>query len=162
MAQLARTGKVDARDITVFDAKVDHHYQPAYTMVAGGVYGNASVTKNQYERQIIRPNEGLLAKTPGVNWVRENVASFDPANNSLTLADGSKTTYDVLVVNPGLQLRYDLIEGAQEALDDPNAPVGSMYYLEGAYKTSVIRDSFKGGNAVFYCPPFPIKCGGAP
>ena len=76
--------------------------------------------------------------------------------------DGSKATYDYLIVNPGLKLRYDRIEGAQEALDDPNCPVGSMYYLKGAYKTSVLRENFRGGNAIFTCPPFPIKCGGAP
>jgi len=37
-----------------------------------------------------------------------------------------------------------------------------MYTLEGAYKFSVLRDNFLGGNAVFNCPVFPIKCGGAP
>ena len=37
-----------------------------------------------------------------------------------------------------------------------------MYTLEGAYKTSVLRDGLRGGTAVFTCPPFPIKCGGAP
>lgn len=37
-----------------------------------------------------------------------------------------------------------------------------MYTLEGAYKTSVLRENFRGGNAVFHCPKFPIKCGGAP
>jgi|Transcript_14993 sulfide:quinone oxidoreductase len=37
-----------------------------------------------------------------------------------------------------------------------------MYRLEGAYKTSVLRESFKGGNALFTSPKFPIKCGGAP
>ena len=34
--------------------------------------------------------------------------------------------------------------------------------MEGAYKTSVLRESFRGGNAIFTVPPFPIKCGGAP
>lgn len=78
------------------------------------------------------------------------------------MEDGSKTTYDILVVNPGLQLRYDKIEGAKEAMEDMDSPVSSMYTLNGAYKTSVLRESFRGGNALFTCPPFPIKCGGAP
>ena len=78
------------------------------------------------------------------------------------MADGSRTTYDILVVNPGLSLRFDKIKGSKEALADPNAPVGCMYTLEGAYKTSVLRDGFRGGNAIFTSPPFPIKCGGAP
>lgn len=37
-----------------------------------------------------------------------------------------------------------------------------MYQLEGAYKTSLLRENFRGGKAVFTCPPFPLKCGGAP
>ena len=37
-----------------------------------------------------------------------------------------------------------------------------MYTLQGAYKTSMLRDTFRGGNAIFTCPVFPIKCGGAP
>ena len=37
-----------------------------------------------------------------------------------------------------------------------------MYTLPGAYKTSVLRENFRGGNAIFSCAPFPIKCGGAP
>jgi len=132
-------------------------------MVGGGVIGDAATAKATKEKDyIIRPQEELLAHTPGLNWNKNAVTSFDPENNTISLTDGSTATYDVLVVNPGLQLRYDMIDGAQEALDDPNSPVGSIYYLEGAYKTSVLRDSFRGGNAVFTCPKFPIKCGGAP
>lgn len=97
-----------------------------------------------------------------MNWRQEAVKSFDPDNNSISLADGTSATYDVLIVNPGAQLRFDLIDGAQEALDDGEAPISSMYTLEGAYKTSVLRENFRGGNALFTSPTFPIKCGGAP
>lgn len=71
-------------------------------------------------------------------------------------------TYDYLIVSPGVILRWDKIEGAKEALDDINAPVGSIYSLDYAYKTSRLRDNFHGGNAVFVLPTMPIKCGGAP
>jgi len=50
--------------------------------------------------------------TPGVKWRQEAVTGFDPENNKINLADGSSATYDILVVNPGLQLRFDLIDGA--------------------------------------------------
>ena len=103
-----------------------------------------------------------MAHTPGVNWKQQKVTGFNPSENEITLEDGSKATYDYLVVNPGLALRYDKIEGAAEAIKDATAPVSSMYTLEGAYKTSVLREGFRGGNAVFTCPVFPIKCGGAP
>ena len=39
-SQLARSGKVAARDIHIFDPQTVHHYQPGYTMIGGGVLGN--------------------------------------------------------------------------------------------------------------------------
>ena len=42
-SQLARSGAIDSRQITVFDPKTEHHYQPAYTMVGGGVIGVLAV-----------------------------------------------------------------------------------------------------------------------
>lgn len=104
----------------------------------------------------------MLGATPGLNWIKQKVTSLDPSNNAVALDDGTACTYDYLIVSPGIRLRFDQIEGAQEALEDRDAPVGSIYTLSGAYKTSVLRDTFKGGNAVFCVPPFPIKCGGAP
>ena len=52
-AQLARSGKVNDYDITIFDPSADHHYQAAYTMVAGGVLGSAEKTKSHYEDSVI-------------------------------------------------------------------------------------------------------------
>ena len=55
-----------------------------------------------------------------------------------------------------------MIDGSQAAIEDLNAPVSTIYTMTGAYKTSVMRDGFKGGKAIFTCPNPPIKCGGAP
>ena len=131
-------------------------------MVGGGLLGNAQKTKNREAKYVVRPHTELLGSIPGLNWIKQNASSFDPDNNSVGLEDGSTCSYDYLVVSPGIRLRFDKIPGAQEALDDAKAPVGSIYTLEGAYKTSVLRETFRGGNAVFTVPPFPIKCGGAP
>ena len=40
-SQLIKSGAVSASDITILDPSAEHHYQPAYTMVGGGVLGNA-------------------------------------------------------------------------------------------------------------------------
>jgi sulfide:quinone oxidoreductase len=101
-------------------------------------------------------------KKRDVNWDQTAVASFNPDANEITLADGRDVSYDYLIVAPGIQLRFDLIEGSKEALDDPTCPVGSIYTLDGAYKTSVLRENFKGGRAIFNLPTMPIKCGGGP
>lgn len=99
---------------------------------------------------------------PGVNWVRDNVEQFNPEGNSIVTSEGKEMTYDYLVICTGYELRYDMIEGAQEALDDPEFPAASMYRLDYAHKMRRLRESFQGGKAIFTVPQQPIKCGGAP
>jgi len=66
------------------------------------------------------------------------------------------------VVATGVELRFDKIEGSLEALEDPAEPVGSIYRLDLAYKTSRMRENWAGGKAIFTLPTMPVKCGGAP
>jgi len=37
----------------------------------------------------------------------------------------------------------------KEAIEDPECPVSSIYTLNGAYKTSILRENFRGGKAIF-------------
>ena len=55
-----------------------------------------------------------------------------------------------------------MITGSKEALEDPDHPVVTIYKEEYAYKTLTFREKFTEGDAIFYQPPEPIKCGGAP
>jgi hypothetical protein len=54
-AQLIRSGAIRAGDVTVFDPSREHHYQPGYTMVGGGVLGNAGKTKKLEGKYVVRP-----------------------------------------------------------------------------------------------------------
>jgi len=38
---LIKSGKVFGNEITILDPNAEHHYQSAYTMVAGGLLGDA-------------------------------------------------------------------------------------------------------------------------
>jgi hypothetical protein len=98
----------------------------------------------------------------GLQLRHETIQKIDPENNTLEMQSGNKVTYDWLITSPGLTLRYDKIEGAAEALADPESPVGSIYKIEYAYKTSRLREGYKGGKAIFMLPTMPVKCGGAP
>lgn len=155
-------GAVQPTDITVFDPSEKHIYQPSQTMIGGGVIGNAQQASSKEGTYLVRSQAELLARNGGVQWVQQAVSTFQPSDNAITLANGDVYKYDFLVVNPGLELRFDLIKGAQEALDDPDSPVSTIYTVPGAYKTSVLRENFKGGRALFTMPTPPIKCGGAP
>lgn len=61
-----------------------------------------------------------------------------------------------------MQLNWDKIKGAKEALDNPESKVGSTYDIKYAEKMKQIGRDFKGGKAIFTEPPAPIKCAGAP
>lgn len=159
-AQLAESPNFEANEISVFDPRSEHHYQPSYTMIGGGViHTNPSRVKVRETTFVKRPMDSMFKN--GIKLVKEEVKSIDPAHNSFETNKGTYT-YDYLVVAPGLKLRYDLIEGAKEALDDPEHPVVSIYREDYAYKTLRFRERFHEGNALFYQPPMPIKCGGAP
>lgn len=159
-AQITNSPNFKAEDVFVFEPRDEHHYQPSYTMIGGGVIStNPAKVKSQEHKFLKRPMDSMF-KT-GVTLKKEEVLTFDPANNKFDTNKGTYT-YDYLVVAPGLRLRYDLITGAQEALDDPDHPVVSIYREDYAYKTLRFRERMHEGNAIFYQPPMPVKCGGAP
>lgn len=88
---------------------------------------------------LMRERSSLIPQD--VTWVQQNVASYDPENNTITTGEtGDVVQYDYLVVAAGLRLRYDLIPGALESLSNENCPVGSIYSYEFAHKMSKLRE----------------------
>ena len=55
-------------------------------MVGGGVLGDGPTTVSQEYKYVVRPQHELLDQTPGLNWIKQAVTSFDPENNSINLA----------------------------------------------------------------------------
>ena len=53
IGQLATPGRVKQEDITVYDPATEHHYQPGYTSVAGGVYFDEELTRKHVEPDLI-------------------------------------------------------------------------------------------------------------
>jgi sulfide:quinone oxidoreductase len=106
-----------------------------------------------------RRNEAQLIPA-GVHWIREAVAGFDPAANSVSTSGGQTIGYDALVVATGMKLNWAAIKGLPEALG--KGGVCSNYSKDFAPYTWECIQNFKGGNAVFTCAPMPIKCPGAP
>jgi flavin-dependent dehydrogenase len=59
-AQLMNSQFLKAGDVTVFDPSHQHHYQPAYTMVGGGVIGNAKQAKQKEDTYIIKSQQSMF------------------------------------------------------------------------------------------------------
>lgn len=118
--QLLNSGHFKPGEITVFDSAEHHYYQPGFTNLSGGVWD-----QSQADKSIRRTMSEVLDSR--LNHVRENVTTYQPEMNSITTTSQNEFTYDYLIVASGLDLRYDTIEGAIDAIEDPDCPVGSMY-----------------------------------
>ena len=136
-------------DIAIIEPKEEHFYQPGWTMVGGGIF-----TPEKTRRAM----KDLMPKT--VKWIKASVSTFDPGNNSVTLADGRRVGYEMLVTAPGLQLDFEKIEGLSETLGQNG--VTSNYRYDLAPYTWKLVQGLKSGTAIFTQPPMPIKCAGAP
>lgn len=147
---------LDGAKITIVDRKEEHNYQPGYTLVATGVWPVDKVRDRNADFQ-----------PAGVAWVKDMVASFDPAANTVVTAGGQRIPYDFLVVATGVHLDYAQIEGMDvDAIGTAKAPgLASVYPSpQAAQATWAVMQAFtaKGGNAVMTLPATPLKCAGAP
>jgi sulfide:quinone oxidoreductase len=135
--------------IAIIEPKETHFYQPGWTLVGGGVFDR---------RKTSRPMADCIPE--GVDWIKAAVARFEPAGNAVLLEDGTPIGYSTLIAAPGLELRWDLIEGLKETLGRNG--VTSNYQFDLAPYTWELVQGMKGGTALFTQPPMPIKCAGAP
>jgi sulfide:quinone oxidoreductase len=137
-------------DIALIEPETEHYYQPAFTLVGAGAY---TLDKVRREEQALIPS--------GVNWIKAKAASFEPDQSSLRLDTGHTVSYDYLVMCPGLELNWEKIAGAAEALGHKG--VCSNYSPQHVeYTWSCIQQLKPGAKAVFTQAPLPFKCPGAP
>ena len=135
--------------VGIIDPATKHYYQPAWTLVGGGVF---DIKDTEREEKDFIPK--------GATWLKESAATFQPEENSVTTKEGNTYTYDYLVVCPGIQLNWSAIKGLPEALGKNG--VTSNYSFQYAPYTWECLKSSKGGKFIFHSPNTAIKCGGAP
>ena len=146
-AQLIQKNK--KLSIGIIEPSDNHYYQPAWTLVGGGVY---DINKT------VRPEAGIIPQN--VTWIKQSVTQLFPEQNEVQLDNNEKVQYQYLIVAPGIPLNWNEIKGLQETLGKNN--VCSNYSFNHAPYTFECIKNFKGGNAIFTNPPTPVKCGGAP
>lgn len=145
--------RLDGAKITVIDARQEHLYQPGFTLIAAG----------------IKPMTYAVSATadylpPGVEWVQERVAEFDPESNRVVTESGKEFPYDFLVVAVGLKLDYDAIAGMDVTRIGQNG-LGSVYHSPAKAEATwraLSEFADRGGVGVFGRPATEMKCSGAP
>jgi sulfide:quinone oxidoreductase len=140
--------KIKNVSVTLFEPSEHHYYQPLYTLVGAGA---------DKKEKTKRLTKDYIA--PGVNWIKKKIASFEPESNQITDESGEQHNYDFLIVAPGIQIDWHLIEGLKDTLGKNG--VCSIYGYQEAEDTFNTIKAFKGGDAVFTAGSTPVKCGGA-
>jgi sulfide:quinone oxidoreductase len=91
--------------IAIVDPSEKHYYQPAWTLVAVGIFDiNKTVRK---EKDVIPKN---------TTSIKEAVSEFEPTANKVKCISGTEITYDYMIVCPGIQLDWNKIKGLKETL----------------------------------------------
>ncbi|MCU7812794.1 MAG: NAD(P)/FAD-dependent oxidoreductase, partial [Candidatus Thiodiazotropha sp. (ex Notomyrtea botanica)] len=99
--------------------------------------------------------EGL--KRHGVNIVIDRVTAIDPAMKSVATEGGGSFNYDACVVSPGVDFKWDAIEGydAEVAETIPHAWFAGPQTLT---LRKQIESMPEGGKVIIVAPPNPYKC----
>lgn len=83
----------DSTGIADHKANANHDYQPGWTVVGSGLAD---------KKEFRRPLESLIPSHIG--HIQAQASGYEPGTNQVVLNDGSKVSYDYLVVAPGLKL----------------------------------------------------------
>lgn len=75
-----------------------HYYQPMFTLIGGGIRPFQASKK---------PMKKVLPQN--AKWIQENVMSFDPEQNRVTMSNGDTVQYEIMIVAMGLQLYWEKV-----------------------------------------------------
>ena len=120
---------------------------PFSNLVLGGLRDMNSITQN-YD---------ALKKKHGVNVMHDTVTGIDAAGKKLTLKSGKTLNYDRLVVSPGIDFKWDAVEGYSEKAAEvmPHAWKAGPQTLLLQKKLKAMKN---GGTFILVSPPNPFRC----
>lgn len=137
-------------NIGIIEPSVKHYYQPAWTLVGGGVYDI---------KKTVRPEKSVIPE--GAVWVQDRVTMLKPAENKLHCETGNEYSYDYLVLAPGIQLNWSAVQGLKETLGK-NGVCSNYAFDQAPYTYEALQQVEPGNTVLFTSPATPVKCGGAP
>ena len=135
-------------DITLVEQNPHYVTGPFSNTVIAGI-NPLSATTADYAR---------LRDRYKINVVADRVIGIDADKTSISLAKGSSLTYDRLVLSPGIETRFDTIDGYNEAATEvmPHA-----WKTNGA-QIELLRNQIvsmkDGGTVIVAIPSMPYRC----
>jgi sulfide dehydrogenase [flavocytochrome c] flavoprotein subunit len=120
---------------------------PFSNLVLGGLRTMDSITQTY----------GALKKKHGVNVMHDTVTAIDAAGKKVKLKSGKMLSYDRLVVSPGIDFKWDAVEGYSEKAAEvmPHAWKAGPQTLLLQKKLKAMKN---GGTFILVSPPNPFRC----
>ncbi|MDH5649817.1 MAG: NAD(P)/FAD-dependent oxidoreductase [Gammaproteobacteria bacterium] len=134
-------------EVTLIERMTTFSTCPFSNAVIGGIRNLNDITHNY----------NALRQKYGVNVVHGNVIEVDPVKRRVAMEGGMAHDYDRLVISPGIDFRWDAIEGYDEATSAtlPHA-------WKAGTQTQTLRDQLvsmeDGGTVIIVAPPNPFRC----
>jgi len=98
-----------------------------------------------------------LSKKYDIKLIHDKVTFINPDKRSVTLSTGNTINYDRLIVSPGIDFRWDAIDGHNQSSTDliPHA-------WKAGVQTEILNNQLQnmpdGGKVIICAPPNPFRC----
>lgn len=134
-------------DVTLVEAS-KHYYTCFFSNLYLGGFRDYASIGHSYD---------TLATDYGINVVHDWATNIDPAAKKVMLGSGAALSYDKLILSPGIDIKYDSIEGYSVDAQDtmPHAwKSGTQVQL----LKSQVENMREGGTFIMVPPPNPFRC----
>jgi sulfide dehydrogenase [flavocytochrome c] flavoprotein chain len=134
-------------NVTLVEQNANYVTCPGSNWMLGGMRKIEDITHNY----------SALRSKHGVKVMHDRVTGVDPGKRLVTLASGKTVEYDRLVMSPGIDFRWNAIEGYDEAasLLMPHAWKAGPQTLLLQQQLQAMRN---GGTVIINPPPMPFRC----
>lgn len=124
------------------------------------ILSNLVLNGNLKLAQLEMPYSNLTGRY-GIVHERQSVTAIDGINKTVTLTDGTKLSYDRLVVAPGISFKP--LPGVNGSTIDPNDPAsGILHAWKGGQQVQDLHNALvsmpNGGTFVMTIPTTPFRC----
>lgn len=134
-------------NVTLVEQNANYITCPGSNWMLGGMRKIEDITHNY----------SALRSKHGVKVMHDRVTGIDPGKRLVTLASGKTIEYDRLVMSPGIDFRWNAIEGYDEA-----ASLIMPHAWKAGPQTLLLQQQLQamqnGGTVIINPPPMPFRC----
>lgn len=138
--------------ITLVEPKTVFQTCPVSNWVITGLKNMPDITQNY----------SALKNRYRVNVITDTALAIHPSARTVKLQSGKALHYDRLIVSPGIDFKWDTINGYSKSVAEKSMP----HAFEAGPQTLLLRQqllALKDGSNVLICPPGnPLRCPAAP